>query len=139
MSLSTENGLHVLVHNKSDYPGFYNGVSIAAGTKAGVEIERVFTYHMPKPYSDCTEDIDETYQSDLVQTMLQTGYKYTQQNCFLACYQSIAFERCGCYDMYAKTITGVPAINVSQIVFCTNYTQVMCDSQVIIRTFNSTF
>lgn len=129
-SLSTENGAHVLVHNKSDFPAFFDGISVASGTKTNIQIERVFTYHLEKPYSACVKNIDENYPSKLVKTMLQRGYKYTQQNCFLACYQDRSLEKCGCHDMYSQILTGVPPLNDTGSVFCTNYSQVVCDSQV---------
>lgn len=130
LSLSTENGAHVLVHNKSDFPPIFDGISVASGTKTNIQVERVFSYNLEKPYSACIKDIDENYPSDFVKTMLQSGYKYTQQNCFLACYQEFSFEKCGCYDMYSQVLTGVPPLNDTNDVFCTNFSQVVCDSQV---------
>ena len=49
LSLSSENGAHVLVHNKSVKPAFFEGVSVASGSNVGIEIDRSFTYHLEKP------------------------------------------------------------------------------------------
>ena len=132
LSLSTDNGAVVIVHNKTDHPAFYDAIGLSSGTKAGVLIERVFSYHLEYPYSDCVKDIDESYPSALIKTMLQKGYAYTQKNCFLACYQEFSFKKCGCYDVFAYQQTGVPAsdANYTDILFCTNFTQMFCDSQV---------
>lgn len=130
LSLSTESGAHVLVHNKSDKPAFFKGLGVGSGLKGSIEVERSFTYHLEKPYSDCVKDIDGNYPSELVKTMLQSGYKYTQQNCFLACYQDFSFKKCACYDMYSQVLSGVPLINATGAVFCTNMSQIFCDVQV---------
>jgi hypothetical protein len=135
LALSTDSGALVFVHNKTDNPAFYDGLGVASGTKAGVLVDREFSYHLEHPYSDCIKDIDENYPSTLVKTMIKNGITYTQNKCFLACFQEYVFENCGCYDAFAHEQTGVPDIdaNSTDVVFCANLTQNECDS--IVRVF----
>lgn len=111
-------------------PTLFNGISLPSGRQTSLEVQRKFSNMMEKPYSDCVENIDENYPSDLVKTLLKKGYAYTQQNCFLACYQSYVKKSCGCYDVIAYFISGTPDLNFSSIEFCTNANVVVCDSDV---------
>ncbi len=66
----------------------YKGINTETGTYTKIRMNRVFSKHLPYPYSTCSEDI-ETSQSELVQKLLKTGYKYTQKDCFALCLQRI--------------------------------------------------
>lgn len=130
MSLSTETGARVIVFNRTHQPVFYEGVLAASGAKTSVEIDRVFSYYLEQPFSDCTRDITLDYPSELVKGILHTGYAYTREICFLACYQRYAIEKCGCFNLYIQMLTGTPSLNETLYETCLNYTHLICDFQV---------
>lgn len=119
----------MLVHNKTTMPLFFTGISVPTGSQTNLQVDRVFSSYLPRPYSDCVEDIDENYPSKLVNIMLKQGFTYSQQNCFLACYQRFVFQTCKCYNSAAKVITGYPEDDSSNV-FCTNFTLLKCDTKV---------
>lgn len=120
------------MHNKSTQPLFFTGTSVPTGSQTNLQVGRIFSSYLPSPYSDCLRVIDETHPSPLVRALLSKGYMYTQQNCFLACYQNYTFQKCNCYDVFTKIITNAPMDNTdgSEYSYCLNITQVQCDFNV---------
>lgn len=129
MSLATGSGAHVLVHNQTNLPLFTSGIQLSTGTQTNIEIQRLFSSHLEKPYSNCVNDINEDYPSKLVHALLSTGYSYSQQNCFLSCYQRYLIDKCDCYD----TSIPVPISLISDrtnIRACLTFNDTLCDSAV---------
>lgn len=123
-------GARILVHNRTTYPQFFNGIMIPSGSQAYVQVDRVFSSHMEQPYSDCVRNIDENYPSKFVKILLKTGYAYTQQLCFMACYQNVVIKQCGCYELYSQTVTSYPYINETDVQSCRNSSQIRCHELV---------
>ena len=93
------NGIHVLVHNKTDKPTYLLGVNANVGEYTAISVSRTFSARMEKPYSDCIKDI-QSYadQSIFVKTILETNYTYRQTDCYNVCLQKYVFRDCGCYS-----------------------------------------
>jgi hypothetical protein len=76
-----------------------NGHLASAGFKTYFEVEREFKSILPKPYSNCEIDSNspEFIQGlDLYNLISQSGYLYTQQLCFLQCYQQFIVRKYNC-------------------------------------------
>lgn len=130
-SMATSSGLNIIVHNQSEKVIFDRGVSVSSGTHTYVQINRRFSYRLENPYSDCTENIDESYPSEMVQYVLKNDSPYTQLDCFFACYQIKTVEECGCYD---NTILFPFEIFTAQNIRpCLSLTQMNCFSEVNIK------
>ena len=98
LSLSYTNGLHVVVHNKSEMPSFLNGVSASVGFYTNIAVSREFSSRQEQPYSPCVRDIDSYAKNSLaVKTLLESDYAYTQSNCINVCLQKYYVEFCKCY------------------------------------------
>lgn len=102
LSLSTGNVAIFIVENQTTLPTFYNGITVSTGTQSNINVQRIFSSHLEKPYSDCTKDITSDYPSQLVKAVFSLaydyGYGYTQQNCFLASFQRYLLTACNCFD-----------------------------------------
>lgn len=128
-SLSVSNGARVVVHNQTHSPSFYEGIHVAIGAETYVEVNRAFSSLLEKPYSDCMNYIDITHHpSKLVKSIISTGYAYTQQHCFYACYQFYLIERCGCHDF--SSLLPITTFTSQNIRPCLNFTQMTCNAQV---------
>lgn len=131
-TLSCSNGIRMVVHNQSKTPSFYEGSLISAGAQTQVDVQREFSYHLEKPYSDCTKDITTDYPSDIVKSILNAGFPYNQKDCFNACFQKYLINKCGCYDfMLPASITKL-MMNGSDLRPCQSFVDIMCDTDVII-------
>lgn len=128
-TLSISNGVHLIVHNQTKAPSFYEGLSISPGTQTNVEVQRVFSSHLDKPYSDCHKDINSDYPSKIVRSMLSTGYAYNQRDCFFACFQQFLVKNCSCYD-FSSTIPVDSFIDTTQFKPCLNQTGIKCAIEV---------
>lgn len=128
-SLASSSGITVRVTNQSSYPKFNEGVLVPNGFQSNIEIRRVFSSHLEAPYSSCTKNIDENFPSPYVPALIKNGYCYTQQTCFLMCFQKYLIGVCGCYDH----ITLIPPsmyLNTTGIRPCANFTDTLCDGNV---------
>lgn len=131
-SLSTTTGLQLMIHNQSQELLYDQGFAIPTGTSTNVQINRKFSSRLEKPYSDCTQNIDENYPSDMVQYILQASQLYTQENCIYACYEFKVVDTCGCFD---NSIVFPYEILIAQnIKPCLNVSQTGCIYQVNKRT-----
>jgi hypothetical protein len=119
-SLSISNGIHIQVHNKTQKPLFFKGLNAPIGSETHVVVGREFTYRLEKPYSECIKDIDSSYDSLFVKTLLNTSYAYQQVDCFNICFQRYLIEQCNCYDLTYPIWSG----NYQP---CLTYAQLVCD------------
>lgn len=129
-TLSVSNGIRIVVHNQSKTPSFYDGSLLSAGTQSFVEVQRIFSSHLEKPYSDCTKDITIDYPSKIVKSMLNAGYAYNQKDCFYACFQNYLIDKCGCYDFSISRSVIKVMFQGSDVKPCLNFSQMLCDTQV---------
>lgn len=128
-NLAISTGIRLLVHNQTQPPIFYDGVLAQVGTQTSFTMKRVFSSRLQQPYSECNSNIDENHSSEIVKSITSTGYRYTQQDCFVACYQYYLVEKCGCFD-YASLLP-TSTFTSKNIGPCNNLTQLFCDAEVI--------
>ena len=97
-SVSFVNGLHVLVHNKTEKPTYLLGVNARVGEHTAVQVSRMFSARLEKPYSECIRNVASLADKSLyVKTILDSDYEYTQTECFNVCLQKFVEKDCGCY------------------------------------------
>lgn len=98
-SFSRNHGAHVAVHNKSRRPTFFEGFNVKPGTFAKIGIKRTLSYRLPQPYTNCISlDSVKTYGSIFTNVFSQNDIGYTQNDCFIYCFQRRLVEICSCYD-----------------------------------------
>jgi hypothetical protein len=85
-------GIHVVISNSSITPSPSEGINARPGSITNIDINKVITKRMPKPYSDCEElseiDTGSSETSVLFNTILKSNYSYRQKDCFELCLQS---------------------------------------------------
>lgn len=126
--MSTTSGVQLIVHNQSQLVAFDSGILVSSGTHTTIKINRQFTSRMENPYSDCKQNIDESYPSEMVQYILQTGNSYTQNDCFLSFYLIRTVEKCECYDN--SVVFPFEILIARNIRPCLNFSQMQCASEV---------
>ena len=75
-----------------------DGVKVAGGFQTDIVVNRAFKRSLPKPYSNC--EIEESSPrkgvSEFYDLIAQSSYEYTQQLCFVQCYQKLTIQTCNC-------------------------------------------
>ena len=77
----------------------FKEISLAPGFITSVSVDRSFKFLLAKPYSRC--DIDDEHRdfnSNLYETIYRSQYEYTQELCFVTCYQFELIKVCNCSD-----------------------------------------
>ena len=93
-------GAHLIVHNKTHKPNFYEGIALSVGAFSHVSVNRRVSSRLEKPYSPCVKNIEAVAsQSIYVQTLLNASITYTQADCFNVCLQKYIVEYCFCYSL----------------------------------------
>jgi hypothetical protein len=98
--LSSTAGIVLYVHNSSDIiTEDSNGIHLAPGTETNIAIDRTFVSQLPYPYSNCIENTakQENIPNDMIRKTLELGL-YSQQTCFILCYQDFVLKNYNCYD-----------------------------------------
>ena len=80
------------------YDSNSDGILLSPGLKTNMVVEREFKSILPKPYSNCEIDSNDSTQSNLEFYNLidQSGYEYTRQLCFIQCYQNFIIKKYNC-------------------------------------------
>lgn len=125
-------GIHLVVHNQSDSPFALNsGITIKAGAKSYVGVNRQFTNKLNGSFSNCLTDLipvtGNSYSSTLFSYFNQLNVTYYDQKfCYNLCYQDKLIKKCGCADII------VPTLNNAD--YCDTYKTISC-----LKDFASTF
>ena len=90
---TTLDGLRVIIHNKTNDPNYYRGISqngfnLALGFNYEISVNRIFTYKLGLPYNNCLKDVKsiDSFDSDLYRYMIKsTNYSYRQTDCLNYC------------------------------------------------------
>ena len=116
-----ENSSFLTEHNAGD-------IKIPAGFHTNMRVERSFKSIMPRPYSNCEIDNDSprTMNSDLYNLIAASPYEYTQQICFLQCYQKLTIQYCNCSDS---------SLSLYDAAYCTSDDELACVDTVFYRKF----
>jgi len=78
-----------------------DGILILPGTLTHVAVNRELKSLQPKPYSDCEIDSNSPkfiQGLDLYNLIAQSNYLYTQELCFIQCYQEFLIDKYNCSD-----------------------------------------
>ena len=100
--LDSVTGLGALIRiGNNSYLSYYqnSGIFILPGTNAYLPVYREFKSILPKPYSNCEVESDAPKvrsDSDLYNLIGQSEYVYTQQLCFLQCFQKYIIQTYTC-------------------------------------------
>ena len=113
-------GLTIRIGNSSymiDYD--VNGILVPAGFQTNLIVDRSFKFLLPSPYSDCeiANDSPKNEGSELYRLIAQTSYQYTQQLCFIECYQKWAISTCNCSDSF---------VSVFNSTVCMTFEETLC-------------
>jgi hypothetical protein len=113
-------GAILLIKNHSYNQIEESGVYVGTGLETDIVVERVFSTHIKKPYSECDlEEINESsYDSFLFQEMLRNNISYSQVECFDFCYQNLTENQCNCSDAAIPTLHGVEKCLTIDQVYC---------------------
>jgi len=100
-------GFRLLIHNKSDLDLNLKdyGIDISTGRVTNIAIKRTFHQRLPKPHSDCVENLDlnsldDSLKTEAMKTMQYKFHyeKYSKIQCENIIYQDRLFENCSCID-----------------------------------------
>ena len=105
-----------------------DGIKISAGLQTDIVVERSFKFMLPSPYSNCkvNSDTSTTEGSDIFVLIAQSAYEYSQQLCFVQCYQQMVIRDCHCKDVY------ISLLNSS---FCASVEETKCMNDVFDKKF----
>ena len=111
---------------KTEYSG--NGLLVPAGLQTNMIVDRSFKSSLPSPYSDCeiANDSPTTEGSEIYRLIAQTSYQYTQQLCFIECYQKWAISTCNCSDSF---------VSVFNSTVCMTFEETLCLSDFFYGTY----
>jgi hypothetical protein len=130
---TTLDGLRVKIHNKTNDPNYYRGIShngfnLARGLDYEISVNRIFTYKLGLPYNNCLKDVKsiDSFDSDLYRYIIQsTNYSYKQTDCFNYCFGRELYNYLNMtnkkerwenviaeYPQYFKTITNIVYLNM---------------------------
>ena len=127
-SLSVSSGVRIVIHNQTHKPNFDEAMFVPVGSDTNIDVNRMFTSLLEKPYSDCESNIDMNHPSKQVKAILSTGHAYTQLDCFYACLQYFLIDQCGCFDF--TSLLPISTFTSRNITPCLNSTQLDCDAEV---------
>ena len=99
-------GLGLLIRiGNSSYLTYYfdSGIFISPGFNTYLSVDREFKSILPKPYSSCEVDSNSPtfiQDMDLYNLISKSDYSYTQELCFLQCYQNNLIKKYNCTDFH---------------------------------------
>jgi hypothetical protein len=96
-SLSFSSGVHLFIHNQSSRINTNLGLNVATGFSTDIVLSKTVHKRLPYPYSKCQNNLD-SFDSELYRTIIDSGYLYTQTECFNLCIQQQIIRRCNCCD-----------------------------------------
>ena len=120
-TLSISTGAHVYINDNSVKPIIEEGIDIAPGYSTNLVLERIKKKVMPKPYSNCIDNLDsiDSFDSEYYRKVFRSNLTYSQNDCYHAYLQSEIYKNCGCYDI---TFNILPENKNS----CDNFTEITC-------------
>jgi hypothetical protein len=125
LDLFGSSGIRIVIHDQQTRPIVHNeGLDIKAGTKNRISLSKKLSQYLPSPYSEC-DDLGEL-DSDLVNKLKATNFKYRHIDCFNLCLQMVTINACSCYDLFFMNL--FPHIEP-----CLNQTQIDCMTQSYLK------
>jgi hypothetical protein len=104
MDYVNESGLMIRIGNSS-YSTYYAsyGIFLSPGMSSYIAVDREFKSMLPKPYSNCEIESNSPYyrhDSLLYDLIDKSDFEYTQQLCFVQCYQHYIIKKYNCTITY---------------------------------------
>ena len=101
---SHENGYNIFISNEITDSLYQEGISILPGTINKIRMQKYTLIKIPKPYSECTNDLNsaDSYHSESYKKLFELNMtKYHYKNCLLICFQRYLVRECEClYDYF---------------------------------------
>ena len=99
---TTENGFIIFVNDEIIETVSFKGIRIAAGTLMSISLDKYLVRQKPKPYSECTDDLNQfnSYDSEFYRNSFKLYTKYHFTNCLSLCMQKLIGKECGCQSSY---------------------------------------
>jgi hypothetical protein len=103
---SIENGYTIFITDELVNTMSREGIRIMAGSSVTLSLNKNTVKKKPKPYSDCTEDLNDinSYDSEFYRKLFSQKMKYNYLECSFLCFQKELAKECGCqtsiYDLY---------------------------------------
>jgi hypothetical protein len=99
---SIDNGINLFIENERIESQSIEGIRISPGTKTLISLSKYSMAHLPKPYSDCTANLDRPESSDnaFFRNLIANNQTYTESMCRYNCFQKYAAEKCQCQDLF---------------------------------------
>lgn len=94
-------GIKVNIFDQTYLTSYEEGIEAPSGFSTNIAISKQVTINEPKPYSSC-DNLNKLNKNNLeiINFILNSNFSYRQKDCFEYCYQKVAEERCGCFDLY---------------------------------------
>ena len=91
-------GYNVIITEQGVDVTFSSGALVSPGYYYNIHLERQITSYPPRPYSNCTDNLDsvDSHDSDLYKKTFQSKSNYNQKDCILLCYNKYVEETCNC-------------------------------------------
>jgi hypothetical protein len=105
--MSSGDGMAIFIHNSSVSPLNVNPIYLQGATQTYIQVARTFTNKLPQPYSECQLPRGATYESDLYNLIVDSGFEYTQLDCDSQCFQKYLIKTCNCSSTYLSLIYNV--------------------------------
>ena len=118
-------GIKVLIRNKSSIPfPEEKGIEISPGTQTNIVVSRLFINHLPLPYNDCIDEINnENYERNRVFKIIKSRLNktiYDQTLCLKICTQLNVIDSCKCFDY------SLPNISFNEMKGCYSQQELSC-------------
>ncbi|RMZ96488.1 acid-sensing ion channel 1 isoform X2 [Brachionus plicatilis] len=100
-TLSTTKGARIFIDEYKFNPRVERGYAIAPSYSTNLAIEKIVSKSMPRPYSDCVEDLDtiDSFDSEYYRKVLRSNLTYRQAECFDAFIAAESFKKCKCDEV----------------------------------------
>ena len=107
-------GLLIAIHNSSVNISIDDGFKVSTGVETNIAINRVYSFKLEKPYSECILDVDNYYPELMVTYFKDDNKKiYSQEDCIEICFENITITKIGCYiPDYGKLKLSKPCSSV---------------------------
>jgi hypothetical protein len=114
--ISPVNGITLTIFNNTKQ---YSGTTIdlPIGYETNVQMDRLFVHQLPKPYSNCDIDVENSFSSNsyMYNKIRNNNLEYNQQFCLELCYQELAIKSCNCSDIESVLFKGDNICNLDNL------------------------
>ena len=120
-SVSTDYGLYVLVHNRTESPLSTKYIAVSPGTSTNIVLSKTFHKKLPDPYNDCHDNLtpqSKRFTSFFYRKTFELGYEYKQRDCLNLCVQDYIINACNCSSPLQPPLYNVPFCKTRDDIGC---------------------